>query len=283
MRTEYRLPEPLPPGFSRRIALRCADLVDVAYSCYQQWSDAAKPPEARMKFAPVAYGRMEFAAPFWRTLTYRAPAARGAKSSARKYRTVVERTPAGICARDGNVLYVAFRGTLGNAEKITNWMVGKQDAVFDDLQGGGVHRGFHQCYVTVREAIMDFLETHAGPRQTIRIAGYSLGGALAVLAAMDVATSWIPHRRLEVYTFASPRVGSRKWAEHYDRQRIRTWRIANANDPITKVPFKLLGYRHVGVPIRLAALSGLDAHSLANAYRPALRPAPRLTPAAGQE
>lgn len=115
---------------------------------------------------------------------------------------------------------MVFRGTIGNAEKITNFMPGKEDAVFDDLPGGGVHRGFLRCYATAREPIMDFLEAQAGHDKTIRIAGYSLGGALASLAAMDVATSWLLYRKLEVFTFASPRTGSAKWADHYDRQRL---------------------------------------------------------------
>jgi len=271
MSTEFRLPGPLPADFPRRVAIRCAGFVDIAYALYQQWSDAGKPPEARMKFTPVSLGGLVFADPFWRTLTYRKPIAIGPKNTARRYKTMVEHTPAGACAREGNFLYVVFRGTLGNAEKITNFMAGKQDAVFDDLKGGGVHRGFHQCYASVRESIMDFLEANASHEKTIRLAGYSLGGALATLAAMDIATSWIPHRRLEVFTFASPRVASRKWARHYDSQRIATWRIANRKDPVTKVPFKFLGYRHVGTPIRFAALSGFAAHSLDRAYLPALR------------
>lgn len=283
MSSGYRFPAPLPAEFPRRVAWRCAQFVGLAYALYQQWSDAGKPPAAKMRFRPVALGRVILANPFWRTLTYRKPLPRGPKSVRPRYKTMVEHTPAGACAESGNILYVVFRGTIGNAEKITNFMAGKEDAVFDDLPGGGVHRGFLRCYATVREPILDYLEAHAGRDKTIRIAGYSLGGALASLAAMDVATSWLPYRKLEVFTFASPRTGSAKWAEHYGRQRISSWRIANQKDPVVKVPFKFLGYRHVGVPLRFAALSGLAAHSLDNAYLPVLRAAAhpqKPTPAA---
>ncbi len=273
MASAYWFPAPLPADFPCRVALRCARLVGLAYALYQQWSDAGKPPAARMRFRPVALGRIVLADPFWRTLTYRKPRPRGPKATGPRFQTMVEHTPAGACAESGKILYMVFRGTIGNAEKITNFMAGKEDAVFDDLPGGGVHRGFLRCYATVRESILDFLEARAGRDKTIRIAGYSLGGALASLAAMDVATSWLPYRKLEVFTFASPRTGSVKWAEHYDRQRQSSWRIANKQDPVAKVPFKFLGYRHVGVPLRFAALSGLAAHSLDNAYLPVLRAA----------
>lgn len=268
---EYLLPEPLPEGFSRSIALRCAELVNVAYSLYEQWEGADKPDEDRMKFKPVEYGGLVFSAPFWRTLKYRKSIRRGPRETLRRYRPVTEHTPAGICARSGNVLYVVFRGTRSGGEKIKNWMAQKQDAVFDDLEGGRVHRGFHLCYASVRPAIRDFLEMNAGKDKTIRVTGHSLGGALASLAALDIATGGLPYRTLEAYTFASPRVGARKWSEYYAAKSSATWRIANRKDPVTKVPPKFLGYLHVGIPIRFEALSGFAAHSLDHAYLPALR------------
>lgn len=271
MNAEYCLPDPLPDGFSRSVALRCGDLVNVAYSLYQQWSDAGKPAETNMRFKPIEYGDLVFSAPFWRTLKYRKSIRRGPRNTLVRYRTVTEHTPAGICAQSGNVLYVVFRGTRSGGEKIKNWMAKKQDAVFDDLEGGGVHRGFHLCYESVRPAIREFLEKHADTDKTIRVTGHSLGGALASLAAMDIATGGLPYRALEAYTFASPRVGAPKWSAHYATQRAATWRIANRKDPITIVPPKTMGFLHVGIPIRFSALSGFAAHSLDNAYLPALR------------
>lgn len=269
----FHLPDPLPPGFSLRTAIRCARLVDDVYGFYQQWSDAGKPPPAQMVFRPIRAGRssLVFSEPFWRTLTYRKPIHPGSRHALRRTAEVVECTPAGACARQGQRLFIVFRGTLGQAEKITNWMATRRDAVFDDLEGGGVHRGFHRCYESVREAIMKFVRDEADADKTIRIVGYSLGGALASLAAMDVATYGLPYRALEVFTFASPRVGSRKWAAHFDRQRIRSWRIANERDLVAKVPPALFGYRHVGTPLLFSSREGDAPHGLMNTYLPALR------------
>ena len=263
---------PLPEGFSVRQALACGRLVEAAYGLYQQWSDAGKPAPEAMRFALPALGDLVFEEPFWRTLTYRTARASGGKGG-RRYVTRTETTPAGVCARAGRRLYVAFRGTQSAGEKISNYMAARRDAVFDDLQDGHVHRGFHRCYESVRPAIRAFLEAHATPESRIRVTGHSLGGALAALAAMDVATGGLPYRALEVFTFAAPRTGAARWARHFARQRLAAWRIANRRDVVTKVPPELLGYRHVGGPIEFASADGQPPHSLDQTYLPALRAA----------
>lgn len=266
MAKTYDLQGPLPDIFSLRKAIRCIHLVQLVYQLYQQWSDDGKPPESRMVFRPVRSGELTFFAPFWRTLKYRKKTERG------RWVQVLERTPAGACARQGNILFIVFRGTLSTGEKITNWMAQRQDAIFDDLEGGDVHRGFHQCYTSVHNAIMSFVAAEASASRSIRITGHSLGAALAVLAAMAIATSGTPFRTLEVFTTGSPRVGSRKWADYYHQQPITTWRIANRKDLVTKIPPEILGYRHVGIPI-LFTSDRSQPHSLAQTYLPALQSA----------
>lgn len=266
--------QPLPEGFSIRKAIHCANLVDVAYDHYQQWSDAGKPAPEDMRFKPVDHGKLVFADPFWRTLTYRTPRDTGGKGGTR-YVPRTETTPAGVCARRGDHLFIVFRGTQSTGEKISNYMAGKLDAVFDNLQGGNVHRGFHQCYESVRPAIRAFLEAHAAPAAHIRVTGHSLGGALASLAAMDIATGGLPYRTLEVFTYASPLVGTARWAQHFSIQRLAAWRIANRRDIVPKVPPTLLGYRPVGVPIEFTSADGQPPHSLDLTYLPALRAAQR--------
>lgn len=264
------LPGPLPAAFSVRKAIHCANLVNVAYDLYQQWSDAGKPAPEEMRFKPVEHGQLVFADPFWRTLKYRTTRDSGGKSGPR-FIARAETTPAGVCAFRGNHLFIVFRGTQSAGEKISNYMAGKLDAVFDNLRGGNVHRGFHRCYASVRPVLRAFLDARAGPAAVIRVAGHSLGGALAVLAAMDIATAGRPFRSLEVFTYAAPLVGAARWARHYRQQRMDTWRIANRRDLVTKVPPAILGYRHVGVPVEFTSADGQPPHSLDQTYLPALR------------
>ena len=75
-------PDRLPDGFSVHKAIHAARLVETAYALYQQWSDAGKPPEDRMRFTPVVRGTLVFDQPFWRTLTYRQPAGTGKRRAA---------------------------------------------------------------------------------------------------------------------------------------------------------------------------------------------------------
>jgi len=68
--------------------------------------------------------------------------------------------------------------------------------------------------------------------------GHSLGGALATLAASRWNTP-----TTHLYTFGSPRVGGKKFIQSFvfgERYRYR-----NNNDIVTKVPFEILGYKHV--------------------------------------
>ena len=49
------------------------------------------------------------------------------------------------------------------------------------------------------------------------VAGHSLGGALATLAALDIKRK-LPGLKLRVYTFGSPRTGNHAFAAEYIHQ-----------------------------------------------------------------
>ena len=57
-------------------------------------------------------------------------------------------------------------------------------------------------------------------------AGHSLGGALATLAAVDLARARkLP--RLAVYTYGAPRTGNHAFARDYEATVPQTWQIIN--------------------------------------------------------
>lgn len=81
------------------------------------------------------------------------------------------------------------------------------------------------------------------PRRVL-ITGHSLGGALATLAARDVA-ELRPDADVRLYTFGSPRVGNRAFAAEVARLVPHTYAVINVRDPVPRVP-KGLSYKRSG-------------------------------------
>ncbi|MDJ0574536.1 MAG: lipase family protein [Xenococcaceae cyanobacterium MO_234.B1] len=77
----------------------------------------------------------------------------------------------------------------------------------------------------------------------IYVTGHSLGGALATIAAMDIAQKDKLRTPINLYTFASPRVGDNEFADKFnqfasgDNKKIKAFRFANSEDIVPKVPF----------------------------------------------
>ena len=109
----------------------------------------------------------------------------------------------------GSVQYVVFRGTDEVRDWIRNINVGKVEA-WPEIQGK-VHLGFHTGWLEIRDWLLMSLDSE----QEIVTCGHSLGGALAVLCAVDVGRSY-PVRTSSI-TFAAPRVGNSAFAESVKR------------------------------------------------------------------
>jgi hypothetical protein len=91
-------------------------------------------------------------------------------------------------------------------------------------------------------------EKQTDEHATLRLAGHSLGGALATLLALDTVANGVFPRPV-VYTFASPAVGDKLFAGRYDAAVPDSWRIANRNDIIPHLPPLWAGYVHVDAEV----------------------------------
>lgn len=101
--------------------------------------------------------------------------------------------------------------------------------------GGFVHNGFQNELEKVYDDIIKLLDKK--PKKTrIFITGHSLGGAMATIMA-----SRIQKQISCLYTYGSPRVGSKKFVENCN---FAHYRHVNNNDAVPTVPFAMLGYRH---------------------------------------
>ena len=137
------------------------------------------------------------------------------------------------CYKDDKVACVSFRGT-----EPTAWSDIKADLKIRRVKcpTGFVHRGFRDALNEVWPDVASWLSS--AKCEHVFFTGHSLGGALATLAASRWNTE-----TTHLYTFGSPRVGGKKFIQSFKTNERHRYR--NNNDIVTKVPFEILGYKHV--------------------------------------
>ena len=109
--------------------------------------------------------------------------------------------------------------------------------------------GFQDAYLTVSSAVIQWLEKMTTSKDSsffrLHIAGHSLGGALATLAAVDLSQrGW---QVAAVVTFGSPKVGQRQFRELHQQLQLSecTARFVNQADPVPRVPPACWDFEHV--------------------------------------
>lgn len=192
--------------------------------------------------------------------------------------TLPEQHPAKAMANDTNIFglighsasgtaFVAFRGSSDLADWIADF-----DFVptrYVPVAGfGQVHAGFQDVYACVRDSVAANLPTAAHGCENILITGHSLGAALAVLAAPDVARTVLAGRpgtiEPRLTTFGGPRVGLPDFAAAFDAAIECCYRVVNFLDIVPLVPPS--PYVHVGAEIAVDSGGAIDVgwrHSLA--------------------
>ncbi len=138
-------------------------------------------------------------------------------------------TQAYLVRAPGRFLALVFRGT----EKDFKDVRADLDARFLGTAAGKAHRGFMEAFSAVETAVRESLKVALGKEDTslpLYVAGHSLGGALATVAAnrledeFDIAAC---------YTFGSPRVGDAEWS---DLVKAPVYRVVNGADGVPIVP-----------------------------------------------
>lgn len=134
--------------------------------------------------------------------------------------------------RVGEFHVLAFRGT----EELSDWLR-NIDVRPDKWDGPGrAHKGFVGGLNEVWPQLHPKLREITTP---IFYTGHSLGGALAILAAVRIEAD---RRPVAVYTYGGPRCGDDEFArQHPLRDRIH--RVVNNRDIVPRVP---PGYEHTG-------------------------------------
>ena len=156
----------------------------------------------------------------------------------------------GFIIKSSDNIVVAFRGTQSEIDWLAN--ADAYQTRYSFAPGSGkIHRGFLDIYKSCREQIITTLLSLPAS-SNIYITGHSLGAALAVINALDIAanTCFKP----VMYNFACPRIGNPIFAFKYNRLVTNSIRIVNEHDLVPKLPpviilapmpCRILVYQHV--------------------------------------
>lgn len=162
-----------------------------------------------------------------------------------------------------NRLTITFRGTNSNKDRITDLKFYKKVIPYDNMNGDiRVHAGFISTYKSdnIRKKIHSLVTDDI---KFVNITGHSYGAALAVLCGLDLQYNFT-NKDYEVYLYGCPRVGNRAFKKSYNKRVFKTLRIENSNDAVTKVPFSVLGFCHVGIPLHIGLWKIPFVYSLKN-------------------
>lgn len=171
----------------------------------------------------------------------------------------------------GNVV-VVFRGSAGekwwetgsNAITDINTVRTKPDWIAKHKKGVSVHKGFANEYGRFQDRILKKVRKHKDKR--IFVTGFSLGGALAQLCALDIKLN-TGAQRVFLYPHGSPRVGDKDFRALLESNIKRIDRVVLNGDPITLLPPKPLPFQHAG---RVLILT-VDGNRLTD-HRPGVTP-----------
>ena len=178
------------------------------------------------------------------------------------------------------IAFVSFRGT----QTVVDWKH-DVDALYEPYGlvdvAGDVHQGFLTVYKTLRDSVKASLEGACQGCDWLLVTGHSLGAALALLAAPDIAKNILPRRVPYLLTFAGPRTGLFRFHRFFDHLIPTCYRVVASGDIVPEVPLfvpPLFMYKHVGKEVKIDGGQEGDpvkAHSLELSYVPGLQRLPR--------
>ncbi|KAI8140924.1 Alpha/Beta hydrolase protein [Fennellomyces sp. T-0311] len=182
----------------------------------------------------------------------------------------------GLIARDDSekTIIVVFRGSVS----LNNWIADLTAVwvTYPSVPLAYVHGGFlgawEEVSTQVVRTVKSQLSSHPGYK--VVITGHSLGGAVAVLSALEFYRDGITN--LALYTQGQPRVGNRAFANHIVSTGIQYKRSVHSRDLVPHVPDSLLGYSHAGeeyweVPLGnrvQVCRNGIETSDCANSIAP---------------
>jgi hypothetical protein len=158
----------------------------------------------------------------------------------------------GMVLTSETAIVVVFRGTRLQVHSLLDAaevVLLNQDDLWIDGQffpaghraGGKAHAGFMMAFAEVGDRL-DAIVRARRPGQALWLAGHSLGGALATLAAAHMGREAVQG----LYTYGGPRVGDSAFASVLPAASHH--RFVHREDWVATLPPEFLGYVHAGIP-----------------------------------
>lgn len=163
----------------------------------------------------------------------------------------------GIIEKD-DTIFICFRGSDHPTDWRFNFFMSMTEYPF--RTGKYVHSGFLTQWMSIKQQLeqkIRFMLTRKGINRVV-FTGHSAGTTCA-LAAHDMVDELREKYKVDVnvVTFGSPRVCNGKFKDDFEK-RVSCTRIVLDRDVITRVPFSIFGYCHLGKPIQLRDAEVLD-------------------------
>lgn len=156
----------------------------------------------------------------------------------------------GFVGEKNNICYIAFRGSDDISDWKSNFKFWKRpykkiipyEGVNPKIR---VHYGFIKDYKKTRAFILNCAKKF----EKVVCTGHSLGGALAIFAALDIQYNLDPE--ISCVPFASPRVGNAAFARSFNGRVPDCYRFVYGQDIVTKLPSFMFCYHHVNYFLQL--------------------------------
>jgi triacylglycerol lipase len=146
----------------------------------------------------------------------------------------------GIVGERADAVFLAFAGTDPAV-----WETLATDFRFVPQPETNTHAGFQAALEGAKDEIDEALDRCRRSGKPLFIAGHSLGGALAALAAKYADSEGVSSKG--VYVFGMPRAGGEVFRDAYNaRLGPVTYRLVHGLDVVARIPPSGIGFRHVG-------------------------------------
>ena len=171
----------------------------------------------------------------------------------------------GVVIQHQEFLIAVFNGTDEPGAWLDNLNAFSVPGPFGRIHGG-FQRSLMEIWPSMKNKIRDLRREYDYnrlaqnlPKRSLPLwlTGHSMGGAIASLAAAELIHS--AETFFGVYTFGQPRCGDQEFARIFNSEaKSRCFRFHNNNDIVTRIPPRLMGYRHVGTYIYITESQDLS-------------------------